>query len=165
MLCRLHENFLYLVGHFDQRSWGTPSDISAFRRSFYSFLHILPLDIMSDDPGAPRQTFLKIVGHVRRDRRISGSLVVLGNRLTFHLICYMLFQVCQDSIPDVHVMYCSCNTSIQMLCVLDLSCVSFCIWAASHKNIPFKISLLLSYQIKAWLSPAWPNLYLVQHWP
>ena len=29
---------------------------------------------MSDDPGAPRQTFLKIVRHVRRDRRISGSL-------------------------------------------------------------------------------------------
>ncbi len=41
---------------------------------FFSFLDIIPLDIMSDDPGAPRQTFLKIVGHVRRDRRISGSL-------------------------------------------------------------------------------------------
>ncbi len=30
---------------------------------------------MSDDQGAPRLTFLKIVGHVRRDRRISGSLI------------------------------------------------------------------------------------------
>ncbi len=30
---------------------------------------------MSDDQGAPRQTFLKIVRHVRRDRRISGSLL------------------------------------------------------------------------------------------
>ena len=45
---------------------------------FYPFLHtflgIIPLDIMSDDPGGPRQTFLKIVRHVQRDRRISGSL-------------------------------------------------------------------------------------------
>ena len=30
---------------------------------------------MSDDPGGARQTFFKIVRHVRRDRRISGSLV------------------------------------------------------------------------------------------
>ncbi len=37
-------------------------------------MNILPPDIMSDNPGAPRQTFLKIVGHVRRDQRISGSL-------------------------------------------------------------------------------------------
>ena len=35
---------------------------------------------MSDDPGAPRQTFLEIVRHVRRDRRISGSLVLWENR-------------------------------------------------------------------------------------
>ncbi len=33
----------------------------------YTFLDIMPLDIMSDDQGAPCQTFLKIVGNVRRD--------------------------------------------------------------------------------------------------
>ena len=31
---------------------------------------------MSDDPGGARQTFFKMVRHVRRDRRISGSLVL-----------------------------------------------------------------------------------------
>ncbi len=41
----------------------------------YTFLDIMPLDIMSDDQGAPRQKILKIVGHVRSERRISGSLI------------------------------------------------------------------------------------------
>ncbi len=60
--------------------------ISIYRRGIfwkwwsYSNLHtfpdILPLDIMSDDPGGARQTFFKIVRHVRRDRRILGSLFV-----------------------------------------------------------------------------------------
>ncbi len=33
------------------------------------------LDILSDNPGAPRQTFSKFVRHVWRDRRISQSLL------------------------------------------------------------------------------------------
>ena len=32
---RLRENFSQLGGHFDRRSWGSSSDIWAFRRSFY----------------------------------------------------------------------------------------------------------------------------------
>ena len=43
---------------------------------------------MSDDQGAPCQTFLKIVGHVRRDRRISGSLklTLIGGFLSVHSV-------------------------------------------------------------------------------
>ncbi len=46
----------------------------------------MSLDIMSDDQGASRQTFLKIVRHVRRDRRISGSLDMT---VASHLNCNM----------------------------------------------------------------------------
>ncbi len=37
-------------------------------------------------------------------RKTNLMNVGLWRRLTFHLICYMLFQACQDTIPDVHVM-------------------------------------------------------------
>ncbi len=59
-------------------SLDTLTDEAGFLRRTSSFLlviqGIMPLDIMSDDQGASRQTCLKIVGHVRRDQRILGSL-------------------------------------------------------------------------------------------
>ncbi len=60
--------------------------------NLYTFPYIMPLDIMSDDPGAPRQTFLKIVGHVRRDRRISGSLSRVSSTWTWSLTWNKKFQ-------------------------------------------------------------------------
>ena len=72
---RLHETFCDSLDILTNESGA----IRAIRRKFgapgkVARDNILPLGIMSDDPRAPCQTFLKIVGHVQRDQRISGSL-------------------------------------------------------------------------------------------
>ncbi len=88
---RLPENFLHIAGQNVRRTRGSSPEISSTRRSFLAendklkcqvkcwclvrhFVLFSSLDNLTRDPEALRRTFSKFAGHVRCDRRISGSL-------------------------------------------------------------------------------------------